>query len=46
MNIRIQCLSLLIILFTFNPTILSQCFLNAKKGDIELEKLLKGLLIT
>jgi len=46
MNIRIQCLSLLIILFTFNPTILSQCFLNAKKGGIELEKLLKGLLIT
>ncbi|APH16443.1 CAAX protease self-immunity family protein [Clostridium sporogenes] len=46
MNIRIQCLNLLILLVTFNPIVLVQLFLNSEKSYNEsLEKSLKILAI-
>ncbi len=46
MNIRTQCLNLLILLVTFNPIVLAQLFLNNEKSYNEsLEKSLKILAI-
>ncbi|HDK7175266.1 CPBP family intramembrane metalloprotease [Clostridium sporogenes] len=46
MNIRTQCLNLLILLVTFNPIVLVQLFLNNEKSYNEsLEKSLKILLV-